>query len=47
MKEMTELGFSVVVISKSNAPRQAIDGLEVIAVGHIEQAVDRVQSLKA
>ncbi len=47
LKEAAKLGFSIAVIPKSNAPKQAIDGLEVIAVERIEQAIDRVRSLEA
>ncbi|MBA9844928.1 MAG: DNA repair protein RadA [Ralstonia sp.] len=47
LKEAAKLGFSIAVVPKSNAPKQAIDGLEVIAVERIEQAIDRVRSLEA
>jgi DNA repair protein RadA/Sms len=47
LKEAAKLGFSIAVIPKSNAPKQAIDGLEVIAVERIEQAIDRVRGLEA
>lgn len=47
LKEAAKLGFSIAVIPKSNAPKQAIDGLEVFAVERIEQAIDRVRSLEA
>jgi DNA repair protein RadA/Sms len=46
LKEAAKLGFSVAVIPKANAPKQAIDGLEVIAVDRIEQAIDRVRGLE-
>jgi len=45
LKEAAKLGFTVAVIPKANAPRQKIDGLEVIAVERIEQAIDRVRDL--
>ena len=47
LKEAAKLGFSIAVIPKANAPKQAIDGLEVIAVERIEQAIDRVRALEA
>lgn len=47
LKEAAKLGFSIAVIPKSNAPKQPIDGLEVIAVERIEQAIDRVRTLEA
>ncbi|AJW45181.1 MULTISPECIES: DNA repair protein RadA [Ralstonia] len=47
LKEAAKLGFSIAVIPKSNAPKQPIDGLDVIAVERIEQAIDRVRALEA
>src|ERR1700748_103201 len=46
LKEAAKLGFSVALIPKANAPKQAIDGLQVIAVDRIEQAIDRVRTLE-
>ena len=45
LKEAAKLGFSVALIPKANAPKQPIDGLQVIAVERIEQAIDRVRTL--
>ena len=45
LKEAAKLGFTTAVIPKANAPRQGIDGLEVIAVDRLEQAIDRVRNL--
>ncbi|SAL53487.1 DNA repair protein RadA [Caballeronia humi] len=45
LKEAAKLGFSIALIPKANAPKQPIDGLEVIAVDRIEEAIDRVRSL--
>ncbi|MBV8628840.1 MAG: DNA repair protein RadA [Paraburkholderia sp.] len=45
LKEAAKLGFSLAVIPKANAPKQAIDGLRVIAVERIEQAIDQVRDL--
>ncbi|HEY2025257.1 DNA repair protein RadA [Paraburkholderia sp.] len=45
LKEAAKLGFSVAVIPKANAPKQPIEGLQVIAVERIEQAIDRVRTL--
>ncbi|SAL10274.1 DNA repair protein RadA [Caballeronia sordidicola] len=44
LKEAAKLGFSVALIPKANAPKQPIDGLEVIAVDRIEEAIDRARS---
>jgi len=46
LKEAAKLGFSVALIPKANAPKQAIDGLKVIAVDRIEEAIDRVRDLE-
>ncbi|SAL21301.1 DNA repair protein RadA [Caballeronia cordobensis] len=45
LKEAAKLGFSMALIPKANAPKQAIDGLKVIAVDRIEEAIDRVRDL--
>ncbi|CBJ38625.1 DNA repair protein [Ralstonia solanacearum CMR15] len=47
LKEAAKLGFSIAVIPKANAPKQPVDGLQVIAVERIEQAIDRVRGLEA
>ncbi|SAK64425.1 DNA repair protein RadA [Caballeronia fortuita] len=46
LKEAAKLGFSVALIPKANAPKQSIDGLKVIAVDRIEEAIDRVRDLE-
>jgi DNA repair protein RadA/Sms len=46
LKEAAKLGFSVALIPKANAPKQPIDGLNVIAVDRIEEAIDRVRELE-
>ncbi|HEY3600138.1 MAG TPA: DNA repair protein RadA [Paraburkholderia sp.] len=46
LKEAAKLGFSIALIPKANAPKQVIDGLQVIAVERIEQAIDRVRTLE-
>jgi len=44
--KLVKLGFSVAVIPKANAPKQPIEGLQVVAVERIEQAIDRVRTLE-
>ena len=44
LREAAKLGFSMALIPKSNAPRHAIEGLEVIAVDRLEHALARVRS---
>ncbi|MCG1056105.1 DNA repair protein RadA [Mycetohabitans sp. B5] len=46
LKEAAKLGFSIALIPKANAPKQPIDGLQVIAVERIEQAIDRIRTLQ-
>ena len=46
LKEAAKLGFSVALIPKANAPKQPVEGLNVIAVERIEQAIDRIRTLE-
>lgn len=46
LKEAAKLGFSVALIPKANAPKQPIDGLTVVAVDRIEEAIDKVKGLE-
>jgi len=43
LREAAKLGFSIALIPKANAPRQAIEGLEVIAVDRVEHALTRMR----
>jgi DNA repair protein RadA/Sms len=43
LREAAKLGFSIAVIPKANAPKQKIEGLEVIAVERLEQALERLR----
>lgn len=45
LREAAKLGFSIALIPKANAPKQAIEGLEVIAVERIDEALQRARSL--
>jgi DNA repair protein RadA/Sms len=45
LKEAAKLGFAVALVPKANAPKKAIEGLEVHAVERVEQAVDLVRGL--
>jgi DNA repair protein RadA/Sms len=45
LREAAKLGFAVAVVPKANAPKKAIEGLEVHAVERIEQAIDAVRGL--
>jgi len=43
LKEAAKLGFTHALIPKANAPKQAIKGIEVIALDRVEQAIDRLR----
>ena len=43
LREAAKLGFSMALIPKQNAPKQPIEGLEVIAVDRVEHALARVR----
>ncbi len=43
LKEAVKLGFSIALIPKANAPKQPIEGLKVLAVDRIEQAIEQVR----
>ena len=43
LKESAKLGFTKAIIAKANKPKQAIPGMEVIAVDRIEDAVARMR----
>lgn len=46
LKEAAKLGFSMALIPKANAPKQPIDGLTVVAVDRIEEAIDKVRGME-
>jgi DNA repair protein RadA/Sms len=43
LREAAKLGFSMAMIPKANAPKQKIEGLEVIAVERIDEALNRIR----
>lgn len=43
LKEAAKLGFARAVIPKANRPKQAIAGLEIVAVERVDEAVDAVR----
>ena len=43
LREAAKLGFSRAVIPKANAPKQPIEGLDVIAVDRLTQAIERLR----
>ncbi|MES2299045.1 MAG: DNA repair protein RadA [Pseudomonadota bacterium] len=46
LREAAKLGFSIAMIPKANAPKQAIEGLTIIAVDRIEDAFNRLRELQ-
>jgi len=43
LREAAKLGFSLALIPRANAPKQSIEGLEIVAVGRLEQALERLR----
>jgi DNA repair protein RadA/Sms len=43
LREAAKLGFSIAMIPKANAPKQKIEGLKVIAVERIDEALQRIR----
>ncbi|MES2564895.1 MAG: S16 family serine protease, partial [Pseudomonadota bacterium] len=44
LREAAKLGFTLALIPKSNVPRQAISGMEVLAVERVEEAFEKVRT---
>lgn len=44
LKEAAKLGFSMALIPAANAPKQPIEGLEIIAVDRIEKAIEQIRA---
>lgn len=45
LREAAKLGFSVAMIPKSNAPKQKIEGLQIIAVDRIDEALNKIRDI--
>jgi DNA repair protein RadA/Sms len=43
LREAAKLGFSLALIPRANAPKQPIEGLEVVAVDRLVQALERLR----
>ena len=43
LREAAKLGFSIAMIPKSNAPKQVIEGLTIIAVERIDEALEKIR----
>ncbi len=46
LKEAAKLGFTHALMPKANAPKQAIKGIEVVALERVEQAIEAARSLR-
>ncbi len=46
LKEAAKLGFTRALIPEANRPKQPIDGIEVIAVRRVEEAVARIRDIE-
>ena len=44
LKEAAKLGFTKAIVPKANAPKQAIEGIEVVGVERLEQALNHVRN---
>ena len=44
LKEAAKLGFTRAIVPRANAPKQAIRGLEVVALDRVEQAIERLRA---
>ena len=47
LREAAKLGFSIAMIPKANAPKQDIEGLKVVAVERIDEAVQKIRNIDA
>lgn len=45
LKEAAKLGFEIAIVPKANAPRQPIEGLRVIAVERVDEALANLREL--
>ncbi len=45
LKEAAKLGFTKAIVPKANAPKQRIDGIEVIGVERLEQALSKMREV--
>ncbi|MDP2810490.1 MAG: DNA repair protein RadA [Rhodocyclaceae bacterium] len=45
LREAAKLGFTHAMIPKANAPKQAIKGIEVVALDRVEQAIEHLRGL--
>ncbi len=46
LREAAKLGFSIAVVPKANLPKQKIEGLQVIGVERIDEAMNKIRELQ-
>lgn len=46
LKEAAKLGFDTAIVPRANAPKHAIEGLRVIAVERVEEALEQLRELE-
>ena len=46
LREAAKLGFSIAVVPKANLPKQKIEGLEVIGVERIDDAMNKIREIQ-
>ncbi|SFV16912.1 DNA repair protein RadA [Pseudoduganella namucuonensis] len=46
LREAAKLGFSIAMIPKANAPKQAIEGMKIVAVERIDDAFTKLRELQ-
>jgi DNA repair protein RadA/Sms len=44
LKEAAKLGFTKAIVPKANAPKTKIDGLQVVAVDRLDQALSALRN---
>lgn len=44
LKEAAKLGFTKAIIPKGNAPKKKVNGIEVLAVDRIDQALNHLRN---
>jgi DNA repair protein RadA/Sms len=45
LREAAKLGFSIALIPKANAPKQAVEGMWIVPVERIDEAFNRLREL--
>jgi DNA repair protein RadA/Sms len=46
LREAAKLGFSIALVPKANLPKQKIEGLEVIGVERIDDAMNKIREMQ-